>query len=150
MPLGAAYARLRYEEVDAAVRAEHPIDDVWDFEKGVLRPGTRSKLRFVRGKAGGPAGGGAKLMVIINTDDGPPLRHACVDARVGCLIYKLVVAADGLVDLDKEEADSVVRRAVVSGRRCPWTEVVQAHARPWDWNRSLSEIVLGELSEKKF
>ena len=149
MPFGAAYARLRYDEVDPAVRAEHPIDDVWDFEKGVLRPGTRSKLRFVRGKAGGPAGGGAKLMVIINTDDGPPLRHACVDARVGCLIYKLVVAEDGVVDLDKEEADEVVRRAVVSTRVCPWADVVAAHARPWDWDRTLATIVVDELSKKK-
>lgn len=159
MPV-AAYARLRYEEVDPAVRAEHPIDDVWDFDKGVLRPGTRSRLRFVRGKDGrgkadgkkseGGKGGTAKLMVIIKTDDGPPLRLACVDARVGCLVYKLVVAFDGVVDLDKDEAGAVVRRAVVSGRRCPWTEVVAAHARPWEWDRSLAEIVLAELSKKKF
>lgn len=146
MPLGAAYARLRYDEVDAAVRAEHPIDDVWDFDKGVLRPGAKGKLRFVRGKK---KGGGAKLMVIIKTDDGPPLRHACVDARVGCLIYKLVVAEDGIVDLDKDEADELVRRAVVSSRACPWAEVVAGHARPWDWDRTLAALVLGELAKKK-
>jgi len=145
MPLGAAYARLRYEDVDSALRAEHPIDDVWDFDKGVLRAGTKGKLRFVRGRGEGQT----KLMVIIKTDDGPPLRHACVDARVGCLIYKLVVAADGVVDLDKEEANEIVRRAVVSADRCLWSEVVAAHARPWEWSRSLVEIVLDEVAKKK-
>lgn len=77
------YANATYATLDAAVRARYPIDDVWDDKTRKVT--AAHAFRIVRT-------GVKKLMLIVDRDRSrKPVRLACVDPRVGCVLYKMLV-----------------------------------------------------------
>lgn len=80
------YSNLTYADLDPALVARYPIDDVWCESR---RLPTSRAFSFRRN--------GKKLMLIIRPDasrhGGKSVRFACSDPKVGCVLYKMYVTS---------------------------------------------------------
>ena len=89
------------------------------------------------------------MVIIQRADRAHPLRFACVDARVGCLIYKLCLAGDeDDAPLEKRDADALVRPTIAAEDQTPWQTILRYEDRAHLWGPSVYACAISALGKK--